>query len=442
MKKITLLMSLLITTVGFSQAIPVTFEDGIISGAKSGDPAVLTPADANWYSDSGLASASVEDLASDTPDNLNAGKIVSSSTGANWQNAQFSFPVGANYMDLTTDKTVTLDVYSVNAQNFLLKLEQALGSGAAVEKNFAHGGSGWETITVDFSTLSTPPNDQYKLMVIFPCWSTSFATAAFDSTTYVDNITTAVGDIIVATVTEPTTAPTTPIARDAGDVISIFSDAYTDVALGEIDPGWSPGVLSTIDFAGNNVWKITNCEFLAVTQYAGIDFSEMDKLHIDYWTPDTAGALVNIKIVDTATGAEQLIPLGNTVSGSWQSVEVDLSLLTIDVSAITQILYDPTSEGKIHFVDNFYFYKEPTAGVEDISSNSVKMYPNPSNGVVNFSSASNEAIGVTVYDLLGKQVMGAQNVQSQLNISSLNPGMYFVNMTQGSSTSTKKLVVK
>ena len=54
---------------------------------------------------------------------------------------------------------------------------------------------------------------------------------------------------------------------------------------------------------------------------------------------------------------------------------------------------------------------------------------------------SNEALEVSVYDLLGKQVLRAENVQSQLNISSLNPGMYFVNMTQGSSVSTKKLLV-
>ena len=83
-----------------------------------------------------------------------------------------------------------------------------------------------------------------------------------------------------------------------------------------------------------------------------------------------------------------------------------------------------------------------TAGVEDISANAVKMYPNPANGVVNFSTASNDALTVSVFDLLGKQVMDAQNVQSQLNISSLNPGMYFVKMTQGSSSATKKLVVK
>ena len=82
-----------------------------------------------------------------------------------------------------------------------------------------------------------------------------------------------------------------------------------------------------------------------------------------------------------------------------------------------------------------------TASVEDFSANAVKLYPNPAKGVVNFSTTSNETLEVSVYDLLGKQVLRAENVQSQLNISSLNPGMYFVNMKQGSNSSTQKLLV-
>lgn len=82
-----------------------------------------------------------------------------------------------------------------------------------------------------------------------------------------------------------------------------------------------------------------------------------------------------------------------------------------------------------------------TAGLEDFAANAVKMYPNPAKGFVNFSSASNEALDVAVYDMLGKEVLRANAVQSQLNISSLNPGMYFVNMTQGTNVSTKKLLV-
>ena len=92
-------------------------------------------------------------------------------------------------------------------------------------------------------------------------------------------------------------------------------------------------------------------------------------------------------------------------------------------------------------VDDVFGVCPTVAGLEDFAANAVKMYPNPAKGFVNFSSASNVALDVAVYDMLGKQVLRANAVQSQLNISSLNPGMYFVNMTQGSNVSTKKLLV-
>ena len=82
-----------------------------------------------------------------------------------------------------------------------------------------------------------------------------------------------------------------------------------------------------------------------------------------------------------------------------------------------------------------------TAGVANFASSSVKMYPNPANGTINFSTASNAILQVAVYDMLGKQVLRSDRVKSQLDISSLQPGMYFVNMTQGTKITTKKLVV-
>ena len=80
--------------------------------------------------------------------------------------------------------------------------------------------------------------------------------------------------------------------------------------------------------------------------------------------------------------------------------------------------------------------------VETLETALFNVYPNPAKSVINISSASNEAFGVSVYDLLGKQVLRAENVKSQLNISSLNPGLYVLNMTQGSNSSTQKLLVK
>ena len=96
-------------------------------------------------------------------------------------------------------------------------------------------------------------------------------------------------------------------------------------------------------------------------------------------------------------------------------------------------------------ITKFFTYKVgddcSTAGVDDFFANSVKLHPNPANGVVRFSTVTNEALEVSVYDLLGKQVIPVRTVQSELNISSLNPGMYFVNMKQGTSVATKKLLV-
>jgi hypothetical protein len=93
------------------------------------------------------------------------------------------------------------------------------------------------------------------------------------------------------------------------------------------------------------------------------------------------------------------------------------------------------------YIDNIYFWKAPTASVDDFFAKAVKLHPNPANGIVKFSTVTNEALEVSVYDLLGKQVIPAQTIQSELNIASLNPGMYFVNMKQGASVATKKLLV-
>ena len=81
-------------------------------------------------------------------------------------------------------------------------------------------------------------------------------------------------------------------------------------------------------------------------------------------------------------------------------------------------------------------------GVESFEASLFSVYPNPAKSVVNISSMSNQFFGVSVYDLLGKQVLRAENIKSQLNISSLTPGLYVINMTQGSNSSTQKLLVK
>ena len=111
------------------------------------------------------------------------------------------------------------------------------------------------------------------------------------------------------------------------------------------------------------------------------------------------------------------------------------------MSNVTQVLYDPTADGSIQFIDNFYFYKEPTAGLEDNVFNTVKMFPNPAKDTVKFSVNSSEVLDIEIFDMLGKFVLGVNDVQNEVNISGLNSGLYFVQMTLGTQQATKKLVV-
>lgn len=56
--------------------------------------------------------------------------------------------------------------------------------------------------------------------------------AAIQTTTYVEE------DFEVTEILAPTTAAPTPPARQPGDVVSIYSDAYTNITLSELNPNW------------------------------------------------------------------------------------------------------------------------------------------------------------------------------------------------------------
>ncbi|SHN04585.1 carbohydrate binding domain-containing protein [Polaribacter sp. KT 15] len=172
------------------------------------------------------------------------------------------------------------------------------------------------------------------------------------------------------TVTEilaPLEAAPNPKNRKAEDVVSIFSDAYTDVTLNELPTTWSSSGFEAITIDNNNVWKLTNLDFVGmVTNYdSGIDVSSMEKLHIDYWVPNDATNELLVKIVNTVDGGEDEESLGTTVGGSWQSIDLDITGFDggdlANKNKITQILIDSDGISNVVYIDNFYFYKEPDA---------------------------------------------------------------------------------
>ncbi|WP_034062603.1 T9SS type A sorting domain-containing protein [Lacinutrix jangbogonensis] len=84
-----------------------------------------------------------------------------------------------------------------------------------------------------------------------------------------------------------------------------------------------------------------------------------------------------------------------------------------------------------------------TLSVDTFENTSFSIYPNPaSNGFVNITTTSNEAINVTVFDILGKQVISQTINNNRLDVSNLNTGVYILKLNQNGAITTKKLVIK
>ena len=242
------------------------------------------------------------------------------------------------------------------------------------------------------------------------------------------------------TATIPADGAPAPTQAEA-DVVSVYSDTYSTNILTNNNPGWSQTTQVTevqLGASSNNTLKYSNLTYQGML-YDATDVSLMDYVHLDYYTDDATA--LEFFVVKEGTG-ENTYDIGGTLgitTGQWVSIDIPLAHYTVtDLTGVNQ--FKTVGNGTV-YLDNLFFWNTPTASVEDFATNSVKMYPNPAKGVVNFTSASNADLDVAVYDMLGKEVLRANAVQSQLNISSLNPGMYFVNMTQGTNVSTKKLLV-
>ena len=183
--------------------------------------------------------------------------------------------------------------------------------------------------------------------------------AAIETTVYTE-------DFEVTEIISPLTSAPTPPSRQPDDVISLYSDVYTNIELSELNPGWGQTTtLTEVQVEGNNTWFYNDLNYTGiVTDYGNAtDVSAMEFVHFDYWTPDAT--VLGLKLVNTSYAdgdpLKEDIEFVDPISlGEWVSVDISLAEYTTDVSGITQLLYDTTGNNAIVYVDNLYFYREAT----------------------------------------------------------------------------------
>ncbi len=272
-----------------------------------------------------------------------------------------------HYMDLTANQTVSLKVYSTTAIHLRGIIQGGQSGQTTIDdaaNTVAHTGSGWETLSFTF-TGATGEWGELAIRTSVDAAGALNNTAAY--TAYFDDLSAVQGSAIPVPAV-PSDSPAAP-TKDAADVISVYSDAYTDIAT-EYNPNWgqSGSVSTNYDVGGNNLMVYSNFNYQG-TDLTVTDMSAMEYLHIDIWV---ASDDTNTYQVSPIGGGETLVNI-TTTPGSWSSVDIPVSSFTaVNFSSVNQMKFAGGS-GKSIYLDNIYFWKEPTAAGTDATLSDLKI---------------------------------------------------------------------
>ena len=461
MKKITLLIFLLTFSLGYSQDLLLGFQPGESGGFPNGGQFGDAPVP---VVETGTGTNTTQVL-----------KIVGNTAGQPWQGINLNLTSPVN---LTTTKTMTMDVFSDTAITFLVKVTGGTGGPAITAASATHtGGSTWQTISFTFTTeldgQPTPANGIYTGFVIHTYWAPG-AVGFFNPTVptpartfYVDNIKGPLGTppVLAAPTTGAPVQPNRPVA----DVKSIFSDHYAPIsAIGysggddnTYNTSWCPGTTSLVVIDGNNTNRITGLGCEGIAFLAGrFNAAGFTRFHMDIWTATpTQDKSFNFKFSNwNGTGGEanalqysatnaNILTSGS--EGTWISIDLPLTAFQCintppgnacpSVSDFVQFVI--TSDLGTVYYDNLYLHKNTTLATENFEVSNVKLYPNPATNVLNIESAMTIE-KVSVYNVLGQEVI-SQSPNSELvtlDVASLQVGVYVVKTSINGNVSSTRFI--
>jgi hypothetical protein len=226
---------------------------------------------------------------------------------------------------------------------------------------------------------------------------------------------------------------------EAGNIFDIFASANLSGIDAYIDGG---AVVGAEVYA-----KLYSVDPTATTTAAAFVF--VDESVSYTLTAADLGQKITLALGAGATplnaGESYLVVLGSFGDGGATD---DLIISTAGVSeASTSYYFDMT--------DLTWYYTtatpmvrmnfDPSVGVNEVENNlGLRVFPNPANEVINISLNKEVSATITLLDVSGKVVrtQALNGISTSINTASLNSGVYFVTINDGTSVSTQKVVIK
>ncbi|MDB2471865.1 T9SS type A sorting domain-containing protein [Flavobacteriaceae bacterium] len=489
MKKITLLTFLFSAMFAFSQTYTAT-ED--FTGLTT----------VEFQNDNGSTNSTVEN-ASLSGSNAVAsdgdyGQIITQAASQPWQAGYLVLQ--DNYMDLTTTRTIEVDVYSDTATFILAKAVGAVGGGTEGATDASHPGNGWATLEFDFDVPkdgAAASASQFEKLFFFPLWNgtgfdgsennSAVTTTAYDNVKYTagDTTDTCANGILdgdetdidcggsCATCPEPVV-----IELNGSESWESYINAFTldDVYQFGFAPS-GPESLKTevvtdgVKFFPNfDVWDENdatpqNGNPAWNTDWFSAPSETSKKLEANLYITDNTligkditfnGTIPENTLVNTYevrvfiktlnggfadTGASDVKILTASETGTFSlnvSREASLGATYIQYGfAVYGECADPITE----FVLGNVKFSSETLGVASNELNTFKVYPNPTLGDWTVK-AQNTIQAIQVYDILGKEVFASRpnNTEAIISTDALRTGVYFAKVTSNNVEKTVKLI--
>ena len=197
----------------------------------------------------------------------------------------------------------------------------------------------------------------------------------------------------VTAIVQPTASAPIPPSRQAANVISIYSSAYTNVAGTNYFPDWGQGGQGSswgeFDLNGDKMLKYTKLSYqgIALADNVTVNVAGMEFIHMDVWTADLPK--IETSLISKSNGEKPVVR--DLVANQWTSLDIPISAFTsqgLTVADIFQLKFVgiPWATGTV-FIDNIYFYKAATPSTGLVGTwkmapeaGSLKVGPSAGNG--------------------------------------------------------------
>ncbi len=230
--------------------------------------------------------------------------------------------------------------------------------------------------------------------------------------------------------------PTWQFAREGNTSINCsfdFTDAYNGGNSMKFD--------GMITGASPTTVKLYKTDLTITTQTA---------LEVTYKTGQIAATNMNV-LVAFNDNPTVLVPfsLGTSTSSNWNTASINLSayngkkivMLALEFNSATTVNPYQMNIGKIKI------FNDPALSVVDQQFEGFSIYPNPNKGVFIIALNSEESsIQVQVHDVKGREIfvntfINALSFNKEINLSTVQSGIYFVTVTDGINKAMRKIII-